>query len=79
MNTKNSLRLSDKWCDFLVSQGETGMGYQACTIKLADRREFKQTIVDSGYITRIKDVEGVPFVEDEIEEIIVTHEKWDWR
>ena len=55
------------------------MGYQACTIKLADGREFKQTIVDSGYITRIKDVEGVPFVEDEIEEIIVTHEKWDWR
>jgi len=55
------------------------MGYQVCTIKLTDGREFKQTIVDSGYITRIKDVEGVPFVEDEIEEIIVTHEKWDWR
>ncbi len=55
------------------------MGYQVCTIKLTDGREFKQTIVDSGCITRIKGIEGVPFVEDEKKELIVTHDKWDYR
>ena len=72
------LQLTDKWFAYLIKKPDTGMGYQVCTIRLKDGREFKQVIVDSGFITKIKDVHGVPFSEDEIVEIIVTHEKWKW-
>ncbi len=73
---RNILQLSDKWVQFLVNQPETGMGYQVCTIRLRDGRDFKQAIVDSGLVTKIKDTDGIPFSEDEIDEIIVTHDKW---
>ncbi len=73
---RNTLQLSDKWVQFLVNQPETGMGYQVCTIRLRDGRDFKQAIVDSGLVTKIKDTDGIPFSEDEIDEIIVTHDKW---
>jgi len=72
----DTLQLSDKRLSFLVNQPETGMGYQVCTIRLKDGQEFKQAIVDSGFVTKIKDTNGIPFSEDEIEEIIVTHDKW---
>ena len=75
---RDTLQLSDKWVQFLVNQPETGMGYQVCTIRLRDGREFKQAIVDSGFVSKIKDTDGIPFSEDEIEEIIVTHDKWQW-
>jgi len=73
---RDTLQLSDKWIRFLSNQHETGMGYQVCTIRLKDGQEFKQAIIDSGLIIRIKGVDGVPFAEDQIEEIIVTHDKW---
>jgi len=44
----------------LVNQPETGMGYQVCTIRLRDGREFKQAIVDSGFVSKIKDIDGIP-------------------
>ena len=75
---RDTLELSDKWIQYLISQGETGMGYQVCTILLKDGREYRQTVIDSGFITKIKDIEGIPFSEDDIAEIKVTHEKWDW-
>ncbi len=75
---KDMIRLSPKWISFLLNQPETGMGYSVCTIRLKDGREFKQVVVDGGFITKIKDVEGVPFSEDQIEEITVTHDKWRW-
>ena len=48
-------------------------------VHLQDGRKYKQTIVDSGYITRIRGLDHIPFSEDEIVEIIVTHDKWDFR
>jgi hypothetical protein len=39
------LRLSQKWVDYLVTQGETGMGYQDTDVTLVDGRVFKETIV----------------------------------
>lgn len=75
---RNTLELSDKWIQWLLSQGETGMGYQVCNIVLKDGREYRQAVIDSGFITKIKGIEGIPFSEDDIAEIMVAHEKWDW-
>ena len=73
------MKLSKKWCQHLVSQPETGMGYQVTSVILQDGRRYDQVLVDSGYITRIRNVEGIPFAESDIAEIVVTHEKWNFN
>ena len=40
--------------------------------------QYKQAVIDSGFITKIKDIDGIPFSEDDIAEIVITHEKWKW-
>lgn len=55
------------------------MGYQVVTVVLKDGRRFDQVVVNGGHITQIKDIEGIPFKEKDIKEIIVTHEKWDFN
>ena len=54
------------------------MGYQIVSIVLSDGTKFDQVVVDSGYITQIKEFEDIPFSEEDIQEIIVTHDKWDF-
>jgi hypothetical protein len=73
------ITLSQKWAAQLTSQPETGMGYQIVSVILKNGKRFDQAIVDSGYITRVRGFAEVPFTEDEIQEIIVTHDKWDFR
>jgi hypothetical protein len=73
------LSLSKKWTEYLLSQPETGMGYQVVTIKTRDGKIFPQAVVDSGYLSRIRGLREIPFTEEEIEEITVTHHKWDWK
>jgi hypothetical protein len=34
--------------------------------------------VDGGYITKIKEFAVIPFSKEDIQEIIVTHDKWDF-
>lgn len=70
--------LSDSWGPKLVAQGESGMGYQIASILLKDGRQFDRVVIVGRNITQIKDVEGIPFTEKEIEKIIVTHDKWDF-
>jgi hypothetical protein len=70
--------LSAKWTKELASQPETGMGYQIASIVLKDGRRFDQVVIDSGFITRVKGMETIPFSEDDIREIILTHDKWDF-
>lgn len=72
------LNLSDKWAPQLISQPETGMGYQVATIVLKTGARYNQVVIDSGCITRIRGMADIPFREDEIAEIIVTHDKWDF-
>ena len=67
------LQLSDRWGPRLVNQPETGMGYQIATIILRDGRRFPKALIIGGLITEIKNVEGIPFTEAEIEDIVVTH------
>jgi hypothetical protein len=73
------IRLSGKWVSFLVNQPETGMGYQIATLVLKDGRKFEQAVIIEGCLAGIRGYDLIPFKEEEIENIIVTHAKWDWN
>jgi hypothetical protein len=72
------LQLSSKWGPVLVSQPETGMGYQVVSIILKDGSRYDQALIEAGCITRIRGLEEIPFKENQIAEIIVTHDKWNF-
>ena len=72
------LKLSPKWAPMLERTPETGMGYWVVTIVLKDGRRYHQAVIDRGFVTWIRGYGGIPFKEDDIEEIIVTHDKLDW-
>jgi len=72
------LQLSDKWGPFLISQPETGMGYQVATILLQNGSRYDQVLIEAGYITRIRGRQDIPFREDQIAKIIITHDKWNF-
>lgn len=71
--------LSQTWIEYLRSQPETGMGYQVVTIKIKQGETFPQVVVDSGHVARIRGLREIPFTGEDIEEITVTHDKWDWK
>ena len=71
--------MSQKWTPYLRSVPETGMGYWVVSVFLNDGRKFDQVVIDSGYITRVRGYDEIPFVESEIAEIKVTHDRWNWR
>jgi hypothetical protein len=57
---------------------ETGMGYQVVTVVLKDGTRFDQVVVVEGCITQIRGRADIPFTEDDIARIVVTHDKWDF-
>jgi hypothetical protein len=73
------IALSSKWAPILLSQPETGMGYQIVSIVLKDGRRFDQAVIVEGTIGQIRGIQGIPFTEDEIASIIVTHDKWNFN
>jgi hypothetical protein len=73
------ITLSAKWTSELVNQPETGMGYQVVSVILQDGRRFDQTAVVEGIITEIRGLDEIPFTEDQIAQIILTHDKWDFN
>lgn len=72
------IKLSEKWAKLLVSKPETGMGYQVVSIILKNGMRYDQVVINSGYITHMRNYDNIPFEEIDIEQIIVTHEKWKW-
>ena len=70
------IELSTKWASKLAANPETGMGYQIATVVLKDGRKFDQVAIVEGRITMIRKCNGIPFNEDQIDQIVVTHEKW---
>lgn len=72
------LQLSDEWGPILVSMPETGMGYQVASVILNDGSRYDQVLIEAGYITQIRAQRDIPFSEDQIAEIIVTHDKWNF-
>lgn len=67
------LALSNKWAPILVSQPETGMGYQIASVFLMDGRRFDHVTIVGGYITKIGNSTDIPFSEAEIEKIVINH------
>jgi hypothetical protein len=59
----------------LLSQAETGMGYQIVTVLLADGRQFRRVAVIDGYLTAKGGDWAPPFSESEIADLVVTHDK----
>lgn len=72
------LHLSDKWVAVLANQPESGMSYQVARVTLKDGSRYEAVVIVQGVITRIRDSADIPFREDQIADIFVTHGKWDW-
>ena len=72
------MHLPDKWGSVLAAQPETGMGYQVATITLKDGSRYERVVIEEGQITRIKGLRSIPFQADDIADIRITHEKWDF-
>lgn len=72
------LLTENRFAEFFRTQPETGMGYWVTTAVLKDGREFRQVIVNSGYVTHVKGHNEIPFNESDVDHFVVTHEKWDW-
>jgi|SwirhisoilCB3_FD_contig_41_4044367_length_490_multi_1_in_0_out_0_2 hypothetical protein len=74
------LELSEKrFSDYLRGKAETGMGYWIATVRLKDGRVFPQAVIVGGCLTRIKGEAGIPFSREDIADLEITHDKWDWR
>lgn len=73
------IALPDRWAPALVSQPETGMGYQIASIVLKDGRRFDRVVIVEGIIAQIRGFTEIPFRGDDIAEVIVTHDKWDFN
>jgi hypothetical protein len=54
------------------------MGYQVATIILRDGRSFDQALIVGGLISRLRGRPDIPFKEEDIADIVVTHDKWDF-
>jgi hypothetical protein len=71
------LELSPKWSTYLRGQPESGMTYQIITIVLKDGRRIERVLYCEGFV----DLSGlpgfwkVPFAEQDIGSIVVTHDK----
>ena len=63
----------------LVLKPETGMGYQIVSVILTDGKRIDQAVVVEGRITEIRGFKDIPFTEDQIAQIILTHEKWNFN
>lgn len=56
------------------------MGYTVVRIRLEDGRIFDQVLISNeGFLSRIRGVADIPFEENDISEIVPTHERWDWK
>ncbi len=73
------IALSSKWATELASKPETGMGYQVVSVVLKDGKRFDQVAVVEGRITEMRGRKDIPFTEDQIAEIVVTHDKWNFN
>ena len=62
---------------YFKDQPETGMGYWIATAHLKDGRIFKQVLVESGDVTKVRGSPGVPFDEADVDRFVVSHHKWN--
>ena len=55
------------------------MGYQVVSVVLKDGKTFDQVIIVEGRITQVRGLGDIPFTEEQIAQIILTHDKWDFN
>ena len=68
------MKLSSKWINFLSTQPETGVGYQSVTVMIAGGKVFYNLVVMNGDTLQTTNrYRDLPFEEDEIVNIQVTH------
>lgn len=55
------------------------MGYQVGSVVLKDGRKFNQVAIVEGIVAEIRGLKDIPFNEDDISQIILTHDKWNFN
>jgi len=71
--------LPEKWIEYLMSQPESGMGYQIVTIVLEDGRRFDNVvIIQSALIGEVKGHDEIPFDSKDIISIEVRSHRKYW-
>jgi len=73
------LQLPKKWAPRLVSQPETGMGYQTASITLRDGSVMEDVLIVGGTIAEVRGYDRIPFSAEDISDITATHRKWEFR
>ncbi len=63
----------------LAAMPETGMGYQVVSIVLEDGTRYVQAVIIEGQVTELRGLETIPFTSEQIADVILTHEKWDFN
>jgi hypothetical protein len=58
----------------ILAQPESGMTWQAATVRLKDGRAFHRVIIVDGQLSSRDGRWIPPFTEDDIDDIIVTHD-----
>ena len=69
------MRLADRWSTFLLTQPETGMGYQVVRLTLRDGRQFDGVTVVDGIASGLPPAVEAGLADDDIVEIVVTHSR----
>jgi len=54
------------------------MGYQVVSVLLKSGKRFDQVAVIGGEIAEVRGLPDVPFAEEDIAQLILTHDKWDF-
>ncbi len=76
--SQQTLELSARWHERLAAAPETGMGYHIVTVILRNGRRHDRVVVESGVISRIDGEVSIPFREEDIADLIVTHDRWNF-
>jgi hypothetical protein len=75
---RGAFQFSGKWKEKVKALPESGMGYTVVRVTLLNGHVFEQAIIGSGFLSRIRGLADIPFQEEDIAEIVPTHERWDW-
>ena len=65
---------SKEFSHALTSQPETGIGYQCITVKLKNGTSWHRVVCVGGFLTSKRGWEP-PFTEEDITELVVSHDK----
>jgi len=73
------MKLPERWLVELAAMPETGMGYQIVSILLEDGSRYDQAVVIEGQVTELRGSKTLPFTCEQIADVILTHQKWDFN